>query len=149
MRSVVQRVTSASVTVDGQVVGQIGIGLLVLLGVQEQDTQKDALYLADKVCKLRIFEDEQGKMNLSVKDVGGQILMVSQFTLLGDARGQNRPSFINAAAPEEADRLYQIACQRVQENGVPCETGTFRAHMQVALVNDGPVTIMLDSAKQF
>ena len=149
MRSVVQRVTSASVTVDGQVVGQIGIGLLVLLGVQEQDTQKDALYLADKVCKLRIFEDGQGKMNLSVKDVGGQILMVSQFTLLGDARGQNRPSFINAAAPEEADRLYQIACQRVQENGVPCETGTFRAHMQVALVNDGPVTIMLDSAKQF
>lgn len=149
MRSVIQRVTSASVTVDGQVVGQIGIGLLVLLGVQEQDTQKDALYLADKVCKLRIFEDEQGKMNLSVKDVGGQILMVSQFTLLGDARGQNRPSFINAAAPEEADRLYQIACQRVQENGVPCETGTFRAHMQVALVNDGPVTIMLDSAKQF
>lgn len=149
MRSVVQRVTSACVTVDGQVVGQIGIGLLVLLGVQEQDTQKDALYLADKVCKLRIFEDEQGKMNLSVKDIGGQILMVSQFTLLGDARGQNRPSFINAAAPEEADRLYQIACQRVQENGVPCETGTFRAHMQVALVNDGPVTIMLDSAKQF
>ncbi len=149
MRSVVQRVTSASVTVDGQVVGQIGLGLLVLLGVQEQDTQKDALYLADKVCKLRIFEDGQGKMNLSVKDVGGQILMVSQFTLLGDARGQNRPSFINAAAPEEADRLYQIACQRVQENGVPCETGTFRAHMQVALVNDGPVTIMLDSAKQF
>ena len=149
MRSVVQRVTSASVTVDGQVVGQIGIGLLVLLGVQDQDTQNDALYLADKVCKLRIFEDEQGKMNLSVKDIGGQILMVSQFTLLGDARGQNRPSFINAAAPEEADRLYQIACQRVQENGVPCETGTFRAHMQVALVNDGPVTIMLDSAKQF
>ncbi len=149
MRSVVQRVTSASVTVDGQVVGQIGIGLLVLLGVQDQDTQNDALYLADKVCKLRIFEDEQGKMNLSVKDIGGQILMVSQFTLLGDARGQNRPSFINAAAPEEADRLYQIACQRVQENSVPCETGTFRAHMQVALVNDGPVTIMLDSAKQF
>ena len=149
MRSVVQRVSRASVTVDGKIIGAIGKGLLVLLGVEEQDTDKDALYMADKITKLRIFEDENGKMNLSLREVGGQVLMVSQFTLLGDARGQNRPSFIKAAAPEEADRLYTLACDRIRNNGVQVETGQFQAHMDVELLNDGPVTILLDSAKQF
>lgn len=149
MRSVVQRVKNASVTVDQRLVGEIGPGLLVLLGVEENDTDKDAIYMADKISKLRIFEDENGKMNLSVMDVGGSVLMVSQFTLLGDARGQNRPGFTKAAVPEEADRLYQVACQRLREKGVPVETGEFRTHMEVALLNDGPVTILLDSRKQF
>lgn len=149
MRSVVQRVTEASVTVDQRLVGKIGSGLLVLLGVEENDTEKDAVYMADKISKLRIFEDENGKMNISVKDVNGSVLVVSQFTLLGDARGQNRPGFTKAAAPEEADRLYQVVCQRLRELDVPVETGEFQTHMQVTLTNDGPVTILLDSKKQF
>lgn len=149
MRSVVQRVTEASVTVDQRLVGKIGPGLLVLLGVEENDTEKDAVYMADKISKLRIFEDENGKMNISVKDVNGSVLVVSQFTLLGDARGQNRPGFTKAAAPEEADRLYQVVCQRLRELDVPVETGEFQTHMQVTLTNDGPVTILLDSKKQF
>ena len=149
MRSVVQRVLSASVDVDGETVGKIEKGLLVLLGVEKGDTEKDAAYMGDKLLKLRIFEDEQGKMNLSVKDVGGAVLMVSQFTLLGDARGQNRPGFIRAAAPEEAERLYEAVCDRIRAGGLSVETGRFRTHMEVSLINDGPVTILLDSNKQF
>ncbi len=149
MRSVVQRVTEASVTVDQRLVGKVGPGLLVLLGVEENDSEKDAVYMADKISKLRIFEDENGKMNISVKDVNGSVLVVSQFTLLGDARGQNRPGFTKAAAPEEADRLYQVVCRRLRELDVPVETGEFQTHMQVTLTNDGPVTILLDSKKQF
>lgn len=149
MRSVVQRVLSASVDVEGETVGKIEKGLLVLLGVEKGDTEKDAAYMGDKLLKLRIFEDEQGKMNLSVKDVGGAVLMVSQFTLLGDARGQNRPGFIRAAAPEEAERLYEAVCDRIRAGGLSVETGRFRTHMEVSLINDGPVTILLDSNKQF
>lgn len=149
MRSVVQRVLSASVDVEGETVGKIEKGLLVLLGVEKGDTEKDAAYMGDKLLKLRIFEDEQGKMNLSVKDVGGAVLMVSQFTLLGDARGQNRPGFIRAAAPEEAERLYEAVCERIRDGGLSVETGRFRTHMEVSLINDGPVTILLDSNKQF
>ena len=149
MRSVVQRVLSASVDVEGETVGKIEKGLLALLGVEKGDTEKDAAYMGDKLLKLRIFEDEQGKMNLSVKDVGGAVLMVSQFTLLGDARGQNRPGFIRAAAPEEAERLYEAVCERIRDGGLSVETGRFRTHMEVSLINDGPVTILLDSNKQF
>ena len=149
MRSVIQRVTSASVTVGGDVVGQIEKGLMVLLGVKTGDTEKDADYMADKIVKLRIFEDENGKMNRSVADVGGSILCVSQFTLLGDARGQNRPGFTQAEAPERANELYQRVCARMRDKGLTVEQGIFRADMQVALVNDGPVTILLDSEKQF
>ena len=149
MRSVIQRVTSASVTVGGDVVGQIEKGLMVLLGVKTGDTEKDADYMADKIVKLRIFEDENGKMNRSVADVGGSILCVSQFTLLGDARGQNRPGFTQAEAPERANDLYQHVCARMRDKGLTVEQGIFRADMQVALVNDGPVTILLDSEKQF
>lgn len=149
MRSVIQRVTSASVTVGGDVVGQIEKGLMVLLGVKTGDTEKDADYMADKIVKLRIFEDENGKMNRSVADVGGSILCVSQFTLLGDARGQNRPGFTQAEAPERANDLYQRICARMRDKGLTVEQGIFRADMQVALVNDGPVTILLDSEKQF
>ena len=149
MRSVVQRVTGAKVCVEGKTAGEIGKGLLVLLGVEEGDTDKDALYMADKISKLRIFEDENGKMNLSLIDVGGAALVVSQFTLLGDARGQNRPGFTRAAAPDMADRLYQAVCRRIRENGLPVETGVFQTHMEVSLVNSGPVTILLDSNKNF
>ena len=149
MRSLVQRVLSASVDVEGETVGKIEKGLLVLLGVEKGDTENDAAYMGDKLLKLRIFEDEQGKMNLSVKDVGGAVLMVSQFTLLGDARGQNRPGFIRAAAPEEAERLYEAVCDRIRAGGLSVETGRFRTHMEVSLINDGPVTILLDSNKQF
>ncbi len=149
MRCVIQRVTSASVTVEGEVVGTIERGFMVLVGVCAGDTDQDVKYMADKVPNLRIFEDEQGKMNLSLKDVGGDILAVSQFTLYGDARGSRRPSFIQAARPEEANARYEqlIAAWRAQ--GLRVETGRFRAEMQVALVNDGPVTILMDSAKTF
>lgn len=149
MRCVIQRVTSASVTVEGETVGAIGRGLMVLVGVCAGDTDQDVKYMADKVPNLRIFEDDQGKMNLSLKDVGGDILAVSQFTLYGDARGSRRPSFIQAARPEEANARYEqlIAAWRAQ--GLRVETGRFRADMQVVLVNDGPVTILMDSAKTF
>ncbi len=149
MRCVIQRVTSASVTVEGEVVGAIERGFMVLVGVCAGDVDQDVKYMADKVPNLRIFEDEQGKMNLSLKDVGGDILAVSQFTLYGDARGSRRPSFIQAARPEEANARYEqlIAAWRAQ--GLRVETGRFRAEMQVALVNDGPVTILMDSAKLF
>lgn len=149
MRAVVQRVTSASVTVDGKIVSEIGKGFMVLLGVQKGDTVKDAEYLAAKTVKLRVFEDENDKMNLSVKDIGGQVLSVSQFTLLGDARGQNRPGFTEAELPEPANELYCRYCEEMEKLGVTVQRGIFRTHMEVALVNDGPVTILLDSKKNF
>ena len=149
MRAVVQKVLDASVSVEGQEVSTIGQGLLVLLGVENGDTVDDAKYLASKIAKLRIFEDEAGKMNLSVSDVKGQVLLVSQFTLLGDARGQNRPGFIKAMEPEGANELYLTCCKYVEALGLPVSRGVFRAHMQVSLINDGPVTILLDSKKQF
>lgn len=149
MRAVVQRVAEAYVTSEGQESGRIRAGLCVLLGVETGDTEADAKYMANKLVKLRIFEDEQEKMNRSVIDIGGQILAVSQFTLLGDARGQNRPGFTAAERPEEANRLYELTCSLIRAAGVPVETGVFRTHMQVSLVNDGPVTILLDSRKAF
>lgn len=149
MRAVVQRVSRASVEVDGLVRGAIGQGYLVLLGVEKGDEYKDAHYLADKIAKLRVFQDEAGKMNRSLLDVGGQVLMISQFTLLGDARGQNRPGFTRAEQPELADKLYLACCARLEDQGLVVQKGVFGAHMQVSLVNDGPVTILLDSHKLF
>ncbi len=149
MRCVIQRVTEASVTVEGEVIGRIGRGFMVLIGVSAEDTDKDLKYMAEKVPNLRIFEDEQGKMNLSLKDVGGAILAVSQFTLYGDARGSRRPSFIQAARPEQANALYEQLVAAWRAQGLTVETGRFRAEMQVALVNDGPVTILMDSTKAF
>ena len=149
MRCVVQRVTSSSVTVDGVISGQIGPGLMVLIGISTEDTDADLKYMAEKVPNLRIFDDENGVMNRSILDAGGSILAVSQFTLYGDARGGRRPSYIRAAKPDKADELYErlIACWR--EKGIHVETGIFRTEMKVALVNDGPVTILLDSEKTF
>jgi D-aminoacyl-tRNA deacylase len=149
VRAVVQRVSRASVRVDGEIVGEVGRGLLVLLGVAKGDGEDDARLLADKVTALRIFEDEGGKMNLAVGDVSGGLLVVSQFTLLGDARRGRRPSYIEAAPPEEADRLYQYFVSRLRPSGLDVATGVFRAMMDVALVNQGPVTILLDSRKAF
>lgn len=149
MRAVVQRVREASVTVGEEQVSTIGHGLMVLIGVEGGDTEKDAQYMADKIRKLRIFEDAQGKMNLALADVGGQALLVSQFTLLGDARGQNRPGFTQAEEPERANTLYELCCDHLAGGGIPVARGRFRAHMHVALVNDGPVTLLLDSRKQF
>lgn len=149
MRCVAQRVTEAAVAVDGARVSGIERGLLALIGVEDGDTEKDAEYIAGKLAKLRVFEDSAGKMNLSVRDVGGRALMISQFTLLGDARGQNRPGFTRAMEPVEADRLYMRCCSALEALGVPVERGVFRAHMAVSLVNDGPVTILLDSRKLF
>jgi len=149
MRAVVQRVSSASVSVGDREIGGINRGLLVLLGVGADDTDKDADYLAAKCAGLRIFEDDQGKMNLSLVDIGGDMLVVSQFTLFGDARKGKRPSFIDAARPEEANRLYERFVEAVRQSGVTVATGEFKAMMQVELVNDGPVTILLDSRKQF
>ena len=149
MRCVVQRVTRSSVTVNGEVSGAIGPGLMVLIGVSADDTEADLKYMAEKVPNLRIFDDEAGVMNRSVLDTGGSILAVSQFTLYGDARGGRRPSYIRAARPEKADALYQQLITAWRAKGLTVETGVFRADMQVALVNDGPVTILLDSEKQF
>jgi len=149
MRAVVQRVSRCKVTVKEWTSGEIGHGLLVLLGVGREDTEADAAYLAEKVAGLRIFEDAQGKMNLCVADVGGSVLAVSQFTLYGDARRGKRPSFDAAAPPEHARRLYEFFVQRVQALGLRCETGRFQEMMQVELVNEGPVTILLDSGKEF
>lgn len=148
MRAVVQRVTRAKVTVDDQIVGQIGNGLLILLGVAQSDTEKDVNYLVEKILGLRIFDDEDGKMNLSIMETSGEILAVSQFTLYGDTRRGRRPSYIEAAAPERANELYELF---VSEAGrrVKVETGKFQAMMQVELINDGPVTILLDSTKLF
>lgn len=149
MRCVVQKVSRASVTVGGEVVGRIDRGFMVLVGAEDGDQEADALYCADKIAGLRIFEDEDDKLNLSVSDVGGGVLLVSQFTLLGDARHGRRPSFIRAARPEEAEPLFERVRSRLQERGVPVETGRFRTHMEVSLVNDGPTTILLDSKKGF
>jgi D-tyrosyl-tRNA(Tyr) deacylase len=145
----VQRVTSARVIVDGSVSGEIAAGLLVLVAVGREDTAATASVMAEKVTNLRIFNDEQGKMNRSVLDVGSAILAVSQFTLYGDARGQRRPSFIQAAPPEQGEALYDEFVRALQTLGVHVETGVFQTHMSVELVNDGPVTILLDSDKLF
>jgi D-tyrosyl-tRNA(Tyr) deacylase len=149
MRAVVQRVSRAKVTVNGEVTGEIGTGLLVLLGVGQGDTRAEADYLADKIVGLRIFEDAGGKMNLSVVDVGGGVLAVSQFTLYGDVRRGKRPSFDAAAPPQQARELYEYFVGKVRAAGLRCETGRFQEMMQVELVNAGPVTILLDSAKTF
>jgi D-tyrosyl-tRNA(Tyr) deacylase len=149
MRAVVQRVSRASVRVDSEITGEIGLGLLVLLGVGQDDSEPDAEYLAEKIAGLRIFEDDAGKMNLSVADVGGAVLAVSQFTLFGDVRRGKRPSFDAAARPERARELYECFVARVRALGLHCETGRFQAMMEVALVNSGPVTILLDSKKAF
>jgi D-tyrosyl-tRNA(Tyr) deacylase len=149
MRAVVQRVTHASVTVEGEVVGEIGNGLVVLLGVSRADKQADADYLAEKIVALRIFEDREGRMNLSVRDIGGAILAVSQFTLYGDVRRGLRPSWSEAAAPEVAEPLYEYFVAKTKEFVSDVATGSFRRMMRVELVNDGPVTILLDSQKQF
>jgi len=149
MRAVVQRVSRAKVTVKEWTSGEIGLGLLVLMGVGHGDTEADATYLSDKIAGLRVFEDEDGKMNLSVVDVGGSLLAFSQFTLYGDARRGKRPSFGGAAPPEQARRLYEFFVKRVRALGLRCETGRFQEMMQVELVNEGPVTILVDSAKSF
>ena len=149
MRAVIQRVLESSVKIDGEVVGQIGPGFLVLIGVEEGDEEKDFQYIATKVPNLRIFEDENGKMNRSLLDVGGQILAVSQFTLLGDARSSRRPSFIQAARPETANPMYERLVAYWREMGIHVETGRFGADMKVSLINDGPVTMLMDSHKLF
>lgn len=151
MRAVVQRVARARVTLkeSGEVAGEIGAGVLVLLGVSVRDAEADAVYLAGKVARLRIFDDPAGKLNLSLNDVGGAVLAVSQFTLYGDARGQNRPTYITAARPELARPLYERFVQEVRGLGLRCETGRFQEQMWVEYVNDGPVTVLLDSEKQF
>ncbi len=149
MRAVVQRVSRAEVRVDGAAAGRVGRGLAVLLGVARGDGEDDARLLADKVAALRVFEDPAGKMNLSVRDVSGGVLVVSQFTLLGDARKGNRPGFVDAAPPEEANALYERFCALLRARGLEVATGVFRASMEVELVNEGPVTILLDSRKLF
>jgi D-aminoacyl-tRNA deacylase len=149
MRALVQRVSRAKVTVNREIAGEIGPGLLVLLGVGTGDTRADADYLADKTIGLRIFEDPGGKMNLSVVDIGGAVLAVSQFTLYGDARRGKRPSFDAAAPPQSARELYEYFVEKIRASGLRCETGRFQDMMQVELVNEGPVTILLDSAKTF
>jgi D-tyrosyl-tRNA(Tyr) deacylase len=149
MRACVQRVSEAEVTVAGEVVGRIEAGLLVLLGVAVDDTEQDATTLADKIAGLRIFEDDEGKMNRSLAEAGGQMLVVSQFTLLGNCRKGRRPSFTAAAPPERAEALYEVFCEAVRGQGITVATGRFRQHMDVALVNDGPVTLLLDSRKLF
>lgn len=149
MRAVIQRVTEASVNVAGECVGRIDAGLVVLLGVEKGDSEQDAEYMSEKIIGLRIFADDQDRMNMSVVDIGGSVLMISQFTLLGDVRKGRRPSFTGAAEPELADKLYQHCNQLLRLQGLTVATGIFRADMQVQLINDGPVTILLDSKKLF
>ncbi len=149
MRACVQRVSEAHVTVDGEVCGRIGPGVVVLLGVATDDTADDAAQLAEKIIGLRIFDDADGKMNLALADVGGAMLVVSQFTLLGDCRKGRRPSYIAAAGPELAETLYEAFVAAVQKQGIEVATGRFRQHMQVNLTNDGPVTLLVDSRKAF
>ncbi len=149
MRAVVQRVSRAKVEVNGEVTGEIGLGLLILLGVGREDTEADAIYLAEKIAGLRVFEDDAGKMNLALADVGGSVLAVSQFTLYGDVRRGKRPSFDAAAPPEKARELYEFFVGRIRAAGIRCETGRFQEMMKVELVNEGPVTILLDSGKAF
>ena len=145
MKLVIQRVSKAKVEVDNKIGGSIGQGFLVVVGITHTDTEKEADYLANKLCKMRIFEDENGKMNLSLKDVGGELLIVSQFTLYADCAKGNRPSFIEAARPEQATPLYEYFCKKCEEQGIKVEKGVFGAHMEVSLLNDGPVTIVLES----
>ena len=147
MRAIIQRVTRARVTVASRVAGEIQTGVLILLGVGRADTSESVEYLAEKIANLRIFADDAGKMNRSLVEIGGSALVVSQFTLYGDTRGGRRPSYIQAASPEEANRLYEEFVRCLRSFGVPVETGVFQAHMEVELVNDGPVTILLDSEK--
>lgn len=149
MRSVVQRVKKAAVRVDGEVVGQIRSGFLVLLGAGEKDTDADAAWMVEKIAGLRVFEDADGKMNLSLLDVNGEVLLVSQFTLYGDCRKGKRPSFSTAAPPEQARKLFVQVVEAMRAKGLTVETGVFQAHMEVTLVNDGPVTLLLDSEKKF
>ncbi len=150
LKVVIQRVSQSSVTVEDKVVGSIDKGLTVLLGVGHEDTGEDINYLVDKILNLRIFEDEQGKMNLSLMDVGGQLLIISQFTIYGDCRKGRRPSFINAAPPQKANELYLAFAQACKQKGVEnVQTGEFGAHMKVSIVNDGPVTLLLDSRKKY
>ncbi len=149
MRAIIQRVSRAKVTVGGETIGEIGKGILVLLGVAENDSEKEAVYLLEKTLNLRIFEDADDKMNLSLLDTKGELLVVSQFTLYGDARKGRRPSFVRAAAPEEAKRLYEFFVGEARKQIGKVETGRFQAMMDVELVNDGPVTILLDSEKLF
>jgi D-tyrosyl-tRNA(Tyr) deacylase len=148
LRACIQRVSSARVVVDGQVVGDIGRGLLVLLGVAADDGEAELRWMVDKVVGLRVFDDSEGKMNLALADVAGELLVVSQFTLLGDARKGRRPSFIAAAALEKAEQMYEQFVEAARQRGVRVATGRFRAHMQVELVNDGPVTILIDSSER-
>ena len=149
MRAVIQRVTNAAVSVDDKVTGRIGVGFVVLLGVASTDTQDDVIWLAGKVAGLRVFNDENGRMNLALKDVGGTVLAVSQFTLLGDCRRGRRPGFVAAAPPEKASSLYQSFVAELRGHQLNVETGKFQAQMQVTLTNDGPVTLLLDSQKTF
>ena len=149
MRCVIQRVTSARVEVAGETVGSIDGGFMVLVGAENGDTEADARYCAEKIAGLRVFEDPDDKMNLSLADVGGSVLLVSQFTLLADARHGRRPDFIQAARPEAAEPLCEVVKRLIEEKGIRVETGRFRTHMRVSLVNDGPVTILLDSRKKF
>lgn len=149
MRAVLQRVTNARVEVVGEAVGEIGAGFLVLLGVARDDTSTDADYLAEKVVNLRVFDDDDGKMNRSILETGGEMLVVSQFTLYGDVRRGRRPSYSDAAEPEKANHLYEYFVERVRSSGVTVETGVFQAMMKVSLTNDGPVTVLLDSQKAF
>ncbi len=149
MRCVIQKVTHADVVVEGETVGEIGNGYMVLLGAENGDTEADARYCAEKIAGLRVFEDENDKMNLSLADVGGSVLLVSQFTLLADARHGRRPDFIQAARPEVAEPLCDTVKAIIEGKGIHVETGRFRTHMQVSLLNDGPVTILLDSRRNF
>ena len=149
VRAVVQRVASANVKVEGKIVGQIERGFLVLLGVGTDDVDADAVMLAEKIAGLRVFEDDAGKMNLALNDVGGEMLVVSQFTLFGDCRKGRRPSFVEAARPEKAELLYETFVAEVRGQGLHVETGRFQTHMDVSLINDGPVTLLLDSRKAF
>ena len=149
MRAVVQRVTESSVSVDGEVVGAIGPGLMVLVSVDEDDTEADAAYVAEKIAGMRIFNDAEGKFNRSVEDVGGAVLLISQFTLHGDCRRGRRPSFSNAARPEKAIPLYESVAGALRQRGMSVAMGRFGAHMEVRLLNDGPVTLLLDSRKAF
>lgn len=149
MRSVIQRVSRAKVTIDGEITGEIAKGVLVLLGISNEDSEREATFMLDKILNLRIFEDSEGKMNLSLLDIAGEMLVVSQFTLYGDVRKGRRPSFIKAAPPEKANALYEYFVSEARKNISKVETGRFQAMMDVELVNDGPVTILLDSDKLF